>query len=591
MTDRTAQQDWARVSEWMKKGAGKFPVDDGATEAVSKKTRTSLPTEAAMPMTTPAPENPQPTSRSAAPHPHQRVTAPTWDEITRNAAKARVPTNSEPSGEGQKKVSSDKPGPFQEVAMATADALIARKLVDAVMGKPAAPSVAKSPTGAISTVSGKPESPKRFAKLRCFAGILAKALRWVWRLRFPAGKVCLLVGDPDEGKSLITIDMTARITTGGPFPDGAPCERGSVIILSAEDDPEDTIRPRLDAAGADVSRVHLLSAVRIVQKDGAEGERGFSLESDIEALEDAIKQHPDTRMIVIDPISAYLGGTDSHNNAAVRGLLSPLSDLAARTGVLILGVTHLRKTGGQAIHRSIESIAFTAAGRATWGVAKDPEDTNKRVMVRIKGNLGRDPGGLSYRIEETPSGIPRIAWEPGAVNLRADDVLGGLDSREERSERHEAAEWLREFLADGPQPAREVQKHAADAGFSWITIRRAKATLSVCSQQTGLHGGWRWSLRQPDQASDPTGAEPPSSTDAHPRDIQVSTCGAGIEKKGDTAQQPATDAHPTHPEHLSTCEEGRPTPAPAQSRGAGEPVEVGKPDTPNPAKVKTEWRY
>jgi hypothetical protein len=108
------------------------------------------------------------------------------------------------------------------------------------------------------------------AVLACFAGINPKPLRWVWLHRIPAGKLSLLEGDPGEGKSLIAIYIAARITTGQPFADGTPSERGSVILLSAEDDPEDTIRPRLDAAEADVSRVHLLRAVRVVLQDGTQ---------------------------------------------------------------------------------------------------------------------------------------------------------------------------------------------------------------------------------------------------------------------------------------------------------------------------------
>jgi hypothetical protein len=282
-----------------------------------------------------------------------------------------------------------------------------------------------------------PEGSERLARLECYASIVPKPLRWLWRGRIPAGKVSLLVGDPDLGKSLITVDIAARIATGTPFPDGAPCELGSAITLSAEDDPEDTIRPRLDAAGANVSRVHCLRGVRVVLRDGTQTERGFSLEADIVALEDAVKRTPDVRLIVIDPISAYLGNTDSHNNAQVRGLLAPLADLAARTGVAILGVTHLRKSGGSAIHRIAESLAFSAAPRAVWVVAQDPDDERRRLMLRVKGNLSADPGGLAYRIEAA-DGIPHIVWEPGRVDLSPDEVIGGFESRDDRSGQQEA---------------------------------------------------------------------------------------------------------------------------------------------------------
>jgi len=388
----------------------------------------------------------------------------------------------------------------------------------------------------------EPQDLEHLAKLVCFAEIQPKVLRWVWLCRIPAGKLSLFVGDPDKGKSLITIDMTARITTGRPFPDGAPCERGSVIILSAEDDAEDTVRPRLEAAGADLSRVHWLEAVRVVQRDGKHGERTFSLESDINALYDAIKQHPDVRMIVIDPISAYLGGTESHKNAEVRGLLAPLKGFTADTGVTVVGITHFRKSSGPAIHRSIDSIAFAAAARAVWGVAVDPEDPDKRIMLRIKGNLSQDPGGLAYRIKVN-SGLPRIEWEPGAVNLRADDVLGGGDSREDSSERNEAAQWLREFLATGPKPTREVQKQADKSGFSWATIRRAKNDLCIRADRSAFRGIWEWSL--------PEDAHPHSHEDAQPQCAEVSAFGDTRINKGEDVSQSHEDAQPAQ---LSTLE-------------------------------------
>jgi archaellum biogenesis ATPase FlaH len=360
------------------------------------------------------------------------------------------------------------------------------------------------------------EAAERRAKLECFAQIQPKPLRWVWRARVPSGKLSLIIGDPDKGKSLLTIDIAARITTGKPFPDGAPSERGTVIMLSAEDDAEDTTRPRLDAAGADVSRVNLLKAVRVVLRDGKQVERGFSLESDIDALDDAIKQTPDARLIVIDPVSAYLGGADSHNNAEVRGLLAPLAELAARTGVAILAVTHLRKSGGAAIYRAMGSLAFAAAARAVWGIAEDAE---KRIMVRVKGNLSHDPGGLAYRIDVT-SGIPVIAWEPGVVDMRADDVLGGLDSREDRCERREAEAWLKDFLARGPKPASEVERQSKRAGFAPATVRRASDALRVKKQKSGFDSGWEWRL--PERAQ---------SEDAHPVSSAVSTFETAIEKK------------------------------------------------------------
>jgi len=396
-------------------------------------------------------------------------------------------------------------------------------LADAEVSRIAA-SIANYAPGAASDGS-------RLASLKCFAAIQPRPLRWLWPQRIPAAKLSLIVGDPDKGKSLVTLDITARITTGRPFPDGAPSERGSVIMLSAEDDPEDTIRPRLDAAGADVSRIHLLEAVRVALRDGTRTERGFCLESDVAVLADAIKQTPEVRLVVIDPISAYLGATDSHKNAEVRGLLAPLKELASKTGVAVVGVTHLRKSGGPAIHRSIDSIAFLAAARAAWGIAEDADQPDRRIMVRVKGNLSRDPGGVAYRIE-APSGIARVAWEQGAVTLRADDVLGGLESHADRSERREAESWLRDFLADGPRPASEVRSESRQAGLSWATVRRAADAMGIAREKSGFRSGWEWRL--------PEGAQQDSSS----RAPSVSTFEAPSENKRDTVEHSPEDAQP-----------------------------------------------
>ena len=202
------------------------------------------------------------------------------------------------------------------------------------------------------------------------------------------------------------------MSRGTSLPDGAACEVGSVIFLSAEDDAADTIGPRLDAAGADVSRVHILEAVRVLLTDGSLAEKPFNLETDKAVLERALHEHPDVRLIVIDPISAYLGGVDSHSNAEVRGLLAPLVALATRFGVAVLCVTHLRKSAGAAIYRAISSIAFAAAARAVWAVASDPEDGDRRLLLPVKQNLSASVGGLGFRIE-TQNNVPRIAWEPG----------------------------------------------------------------------------------------------------------------------------------------------------------------------------------
>lgn len=331
------------------------------------------------------------------------------------------------------------------------------------------------------------------AIMRSFSEIKPEMLKWLWRGRIPLGKLTLLVGDPGLGKSLSTIDIAARVSRGVSFPDGEVCEPGAVIILSAEDDPADTIRPRLDNAGADVACVHILEGMRVTLADNSTAERPFDLETGIETLEDALARIPGVRLVIIDPISAYLGGADSNTNAEVRGLLSPLAGLAAKYGVAVLCVTHLRKSAGAAVHRAIASIAFAAAARAVWAIASDPSDADRRLMLAVKQNLGPNVGGLAFRVE-TQSGLPRLNWESGAVNMDADSVLN-VEHGEDHSERKDAEEWLRDYLADGPVGAREAIRAANDVGISKMMLWRASNALKVARHKLGGRGaGWEWSL-------------------------------------------------------------------------------------------------
>ncbi len=326
-----------------------------------------------------------------------------------------------------------------------------------------------------------------------------ESVDWLWPGRIAAGKLTLIAGDPGLGKSFLTLDLAARVSRGGVWPDapGVYIKPGGVVLLSAEDGIADTIRPRLDAAGADVSRIIALEAVRMVGGDGQESARSFDLSRDTPALEDAIRSVDDCRLVVIDPVTAYLGGVDSHKNAEIRGVLSPLGALAEKYGVAIVGVTHLNKSGGgPAIYRAMGSLAFVAAVRTAWSVSKDKDDPDRRLLLPIKNNIAPDTGGLAYRIESTGLGAdPVVAWEPDAVEVSADDALASdRIGQGGRTERDDAAEWLTELLANGSLPATDVQREAKDAGFSIATLRRAKAALGVVSRKGDFGGPWRWSL-------------------------------------------------------------------------------------------------
>jgi len=315
-----------------------------------------------------------------------------------------------------------------------------------------------------------------------------QAVRWLWPNRIALGKLNMLAGDPGLGKSFITCDLAARVSTGSPWPDGAANDTpGGVLLLNAEDDVADTIKPRLRAARADMARIMAMFAV----------DRGrlFSLAKHLEELARCASQLPDLRLIVIDPVTAFMSGIDSHKNADVREALAPLSELAERTGAAVLAVSHLNKGSGQAIYRTTGSLAFTAASRSVWCVAKDPQNRDRRVFLPMKNNLGNDKTGLAYSINGF-SYPPFVDWEPDAVDTDIDAVL----NREHRSapSRQSATaaadEWLAAFLDGGEKASAEIYDAGKAAGFSTDQLKRASQRIGAQVKRAGMPSRSFWRL-------------------------------------------------------------------------------------------------
>ena len=340
----------------------------------------------------------------------------------------------------------------------------------------------------------RPQETSAEVALESFRDIRAESVRWLWGQRIPLGKLTIFAGDPGKGKSLVTVDVAARLSRGATFPDGARCNAGDTIFLSAEDDAADTIRPRLDAATADCARVHRVKAVKVTLADGSTGESCFSLERDIERLDEAIGKIPSTQLLVIDPVSAYMGKIDTHRDAEIRRVLAPLAELASRRRVAVVGVMHLKKGDTSALLRVSGSIGFVAAARVVWGFGEDPDAPETRVMVAVKNNLAPLGNGLAYRIEATGE-TPRIVWQQGTVALDANEVLAS-DRREDRSNgvrQKEAEAWLCSLLAGGQEKTvAEIMAAADKAGIAWRTLKRAKQDCGVGHVKRGRE--WAWVL-------------------------------------------------------------------------------------------------
>jgi putative DNA primase/helicase len=265
---------------------------------------------------------------------------------------------------------------------------------------------------------------------KCASEIAIEPVEFIWPGRLALGKHTCWAGEPGASKSTATMYAAATVSMGAEWPCGeGRAPQGSVIILSAEDGAADTIVPRLHAAGADLGRVHIVSAV----KEEKGGRRAFSLQTDLALLEREVSRIGDVALIIIDPVSSYMGKTDSHKNAEVRGVLEPIGEFAERMRVAVLSVTHFSKAGAstntKALHRFIGSIAFIGAPRIAQVIIEDA-DNDRRLLLHAKNNLAFPPLGLAYRIREKTVGdpglciaAPYVVWDMEHVNVTANEAL------------------------------------------------------------------------------------------------------------------------------------------------------------------------
>lgn len=321
-------------------------------------------------------------------------------------------------------------------------------------------------------------------------------ISWLWPERFALGKLCLIAGDPGIGKSLFTATLAATVSTGGTWPvDNMLAPQGDVILLSAEDDPADTIKPRLDAAGADSTRIHILRAIQEKGENGEAKERMFSFQKDVRALEKMLEDLPNCKLVVIDPVSAYLDGTDSHNNADVRGVLAPLSEMAMRHKVSIILIHHLNKNGGgNALYRTMGSLAFTAAVRTAFLVTLDKDDKTRRLFLQTKNNIAKPTLGLAYTVKSDADKAPVIVWEKEYLTISANEALNDSESPEDRTDTDWGITVLRNILSNGPVSVAEATKQAKDAGVTGKPLRSAREKLGIRPYKEGFDKGWVWKL-------------------------------------------------------------------------------------------------
>jgi putative DNA primase/helicase len=326
---------------------------------------------------------------------------------------------------------------------------------------------------------------------------------WLWPSRFARGKFGLIAGMPDMGKGQIAAFVTAAVTAGIDLPcdEGVVAPPGNVLWFNAEDGARDTVVPRLVAAGADLSRIHFVNNAKIA------GEKTyFSLVTDLPLLRKTIKRIGNVVLVIIDPVSAYLGvgKVDGRSATDVRGVLTPLKEMAEEINVAVIGIAHFNKKDDvkSALLRVSDSIAYTADARHVYVVVDDPEEKDCKLFVKGKNNLSRDTKALRYGMGAKKVGhdsrlgvdiiAPYIVWHPQHVEITANEAMQAAGGH---TAEREAREWLLGRLEAGPAKADDVIEEAKQEGIAKRTLDRAKKDLGVKSRREGgSTGDWFWEL-------------------------------------------------------------------------------------------------
>ncbi len=341
--------------------------------------------------------------------------------------------------------------------------------------------------------------------------IVPVRLEWLWEQRIPATKITWLAGMQDNGKSLVLLDIIARITTGRDWPDGEKNTMGPrmAILAAAEDTPNDTIVPRLMAAGADLDRVIILHFVKSKKGDKATRLR-IGLDRDTLLLKDALEKYPDAVMIAFDPITGYFGKANPNKNEEIQPVLEAVNRVCDARKVAFVAICHFNKRSDvNSLQKIIGGSSVAGVSRAAWSFSRDPDDKETFRMARIKGNLSKKRSGMMFHTVDKsialPDGkdtvLPVIEWagecDEDADQLMAQDREKARNGGGTATDR--AMAWLKERLKGGGAGSTVMFEEAKAAGISRNSLFRAKEkdNETVLARCRRMGDGWYWSLKSP----------------------------------------------------------------------------------------------
>lgn len=351
-----------------------------------------------------------------------------------------------------------------------------------------AQSIGKYPLSEPRSMMKPPAAPV----IVCLKDVEAEEVDWLWGERIPKGNLTMIDGDPGKGKSWLSLGIACAVTRGLPLPGdearSAQIVPAKVLLLPAEDSLANTIRPRLEGMEADLSRVNILKGVR----DANGEEKHLSFSRDLAAVDAALSEGG-YALVVVDPLNAYLGDVDTHKDAALRTVLSPLVKLAERHRVAVIGIRHLTKSQrDHAIYRGQGSIGYIGAARAAHLVGVNPNNSEERIILCIKNNLAQVPPPIGFAIRGG-----EFFW-CGVREVDADAILAPSgQSGNGQYALDDAVVFLTEALTEGGRGVAELQEEAEANGISKRTLGRAKQKLGIKARKQkgfGADGGWMWAL-------------------------------------------------------------------------------------------------
>jgi RecA-family ATPase len=318
---------------------------------------------------------------------------------------------------------------------------------------------------------------KHFAQL---SSVEPMQVNWLMEPLIPYGMTTIAEGDPGIGKSYLTMHIAAQVSVGGSLPNAPRIKKGRVLILSGEDDPAFTIRPRIDAMGGDPTMIRFQSSYASLDEDG------------LELLMKEVRRNPPS-LIIIDPLFAYIpSGQDMYKPNVIRPLLAQLTEVAQYNETALLIVRHLTKSKrDKAIYQGAGSIDVIGAARSAFLVAQHPDDETIKVVAHIKHNLSERGQSWQYRlVQKDDSKHPILEWI-GPTDLTAEDLLSPRDDHQP-SALDVAIDFLRLNLKESELSAEWLQSEAATKSIALRTLDRAKDKIGIVVRKKGKR--WFWAL-------------------------------------------------------------------------------------------------